>query len=1224
MIDEERFSERFDGWRLRAGAALDSLWPSTAGEPTREDGDALRPGAMLVGRYRLESVLGEGAFGRVWRAHDEASDKSVAIKELKALPADEATLADTESQLAQEFFTLSRLRHPNIVAVSDYGEIPGGARYLVMELVPGQDVHERLKHGPLPRKEAFTVLVGLLQALELLHSRLYVHGDIKAENVRVTPQGLVKLMDFGLLHQLGTPATQVQGTVEYMAPEVMQGGVVDARTDLYSVGVLAYEIFTGTLPFEGGTPLEIMRRHLGETPKPPSHFLDLPPALDELVLRLLAKSPDERFQDAGSALAAVARAGGIPLETRPLAHRTSYLYSAHLIGRDEERAELTELRQRLLSGEGARLFIGGRGGEGKTRLLEELRLAVKLERIPWVGGQCRQGGGTPMRPIVDALSALVPRTSDELLAEHGPTLATLLPVVAARGHEPKRPADPGQAKIELYAALTSWLTKLSKEQPFVLCVEDLHWADGATIDILNHLLRTLHDAVVWVLGTFRTNEVDKTSQLYATVHEGISRLLDLKPLTRDHVDELLASTLRRFTPPEPFVSKLYAQSDGNPFFVIETLRWLVESGGLSEKEGSWELTSPPEELPSSIVELVQRRLTHLPEGLLNLCRQLAPVGRVVDVGLAEALSGTERAALFEAFEELVGRQFLIRSKNEIRFAHDTVREGIYTSLDEPERRSTHQRIAELMLHSQDRRREEVEPSELAYHFKRGLEPDRAVPFFFQGAERAIRLDQDLEATKLLLEGVEVLEESPRPDKRDDLVRFYDRLAVISPRALPPATVRSVDRLVEIWSDEVNVSEGLQRLARRERLVERLPPFLRTALHKRRAARSFDPRTRDPLLIVPRMLEHQASQAFNLAVLGASERALQLSEELQRAVPPDRVALQTWCRVARCLASIHTGRTEQAITAAKEAQALVGGVGGGLPPSMQLLEFLAHYTQGITEALAGYPPGEEIEQKTLQLAQRSGKLQDRAFALLPRLVGACLRGTPDEFQRYAAEADDIVQKLSFPQPLTSRLKLWIPVYYFDRQEIELAEAVVEKLEQYAHTSKDSWLKCYGAIYRGRIALERGRVEEANTILDGAVKIARELGLGRVTWALCDRGRALAALGHREEARALVEEAVARVSDGPFRCPYDEIVARRVLGELLTGVAGIAEAERALTIAQATNNPIQQALSLRTLARLTAEAGDEQRSALHATEAEGILRRLRHRTLTSSAALEATVS
>lgn len=1183
--------ERLDSLLLRTLSTADRLWAPapraapalSAASPAALPG-GLGPGATVGGRYRVESMLGQGAFGRVWRVADDESGQGFALKELLAGATGDGGEDEAAGGLASEFVTLSRLKHPNIVGVHDYGELPDGARYLVMELVPGEDVFEKLKRGPLPRDEAIRVLLGLAQGLHLLHSRLFVHCDIKAENVRVTTAGEPKLMDFGLLHQLGTPATAVQGTVAYMAPEMIQGGVIDARTDLYSFGVLAYEMFTGALPFEGDTALDVMQQHLHAAPKEPSWYLDLPSELDGFVLGLLAKDPRARPASAAAAAQALAKLAGKDLPPLPVSARTSYLYAARLVGRDAESRALDEVRTGLKEKRGAAVMLSGVGGEGKTRLLEEFRLRVKLDRLAWAAGQCRKEGLAPLAPMVEALGSLEARTPQELRAKHGNTLAFLLPQLRQRGFTPPTFTNPQQAKLALFETVTTWLRALADTAPFVLCLEDLHAADGATLELLNHLVRTLQGAPCVVFATFRSNEVERTSIVYATVDEGLTRHIALGGLARPHVDELLGATLDQHQLSAPFVDELYAHSKGNAFFLIEALRAFVEASELTQSAGVW-TAAEAVTVPKDIDEVVHRRLRHLPAELLTLTRTLAPVGRHLDAKLVGALVGVSAAELAEKLDSLVERQYLVRHGAHHFFSHQTVRDRIYQDTEEPTRQAAHQKIAQLL----ESKITGAAPaaSQLAHHYKRGQDRDRAIDFFLVAAREAAAKQQLLEATQMLGEGAELLEASARKDRPALLVAFYDLMATASVATHPPSCVKATGRLLEIWKD-IDPDEVIARVTARRRRIERTPAFLRRFVEEKPGPpKPFDPATRDPVMIFERLQQVSGQRAMALAVLGEAEGALAAADALLKRAPPGspHVAVAS---VPRLLALVHMGRTRELRATAETATAIFEGAGERLPPPLRIFWFLSLYMRSFGEALAGTTAWELPSQKALALAERFDLPQEKGFAQLPALVRACLCGDPAAFAGAYAAVEEITRRLGFPHVLNSRLRLWTPIFYLERGDGELARATTARLEGMAKATRDSWIATYAAIYQGSAAVADGDLVKADVLLQAACDGARGKKLGRLTAALCARAELLVAQRRADDARPLVDEAMSRATSPDTGSPYDEAVARRLLAHLQPAQAE-EHLRRALALSEEMKNPIQEGLACLELARALGQQG-----------------------------------
>ena len=284
----------------------------------------MAPGASVGDRYRLGELVGEGGMGQVFRAEQMALGRTVAIKCLRR------SLAQNPSMLLrfhQEARAASLLSHPNLVGVIDFGVAEAIGPYLVMEYVPGANLGQIIaREGPLALGRAVRLVAEILSALEVAHDAGIVQADIKSENVLVQPMDRggerVKIIDFGLARLRRSSDLDeddmVSGTPEYVAPEVIGGRVPTPAADIYAVGIILFEILTGTTPFRGGSVAEILARHLRDAVLPPSLCRPdrlIPPALEQVVLRALAKDPRARFADATSfRLALVASTSGIDLD----------------------------------------------------------------------------------------------------------------------------------------------------------------------------------------------------------------------------------------------------------------------------------------------------------------------------------------------------------------------------------------------------------------------------------------------------------------------------------------------------------------------------------------------------------------------------------------------------------------------------------------------------------------------------------------------------------------------------------------------------------------------------------------------------------------------------------------------------------------------------------------------------------------------------------------------
>ncbi|MFT4210405.1 MAG: Stk1 family PASTA domain-containing Ser/Thr kinase [Microbacterium sp.] len=294
---------------------------------------------ILAGRYRVDELIGRGGMASVYRGYDLTLGRDVALKLLKRELAEDAAF---RTRFRLEAQAASRMAHPTIVRVYDAGEdaetTPDGVThpvpYIVMELVHGTLLKQIIAEGPVPAEDAVRYADGILEALEYSHRAGVIHRDIKPGNVMVTDAGQVKVMDFGIARAVSDSSstvaetTAIIGTAAYFSPEQAKGEPVDARTDLYSAGVVLYELLTGRPPFRGDTPVAVAYQHVSEAPVPPSEVIEiLPLGLDAVVLRALAKDPFQRFQDAASFRQALGAAltGRAPSK-RELGALTSELY----------------------------------------------------------------------------------------------------------------------------------------------------------------------------------------------------------------------------------------------------------------------------------------------------------------------------------------------------------------------------------------------------------------------------------------------------------------------------------------------------------------------------------------------------------------------------------------------------------------------------------------------------------------------------------------------------------------------------------------------------------------------------------------------------------------------------------------------------------------------------------------------------------------------------------
>src|SRR5215203_1636596 len=364
------------------------------------------PGTILRERYRLDSEIGRGGMGTVFRATDLELQREVAVKLLSAQN------SDSRERLLREARAAAALNHPHIVTIHDVGEV-SGFPFLVMELVTGPRLSQA---RPTDFSRVVAIAVQICDALEHAHNNRIVHRDLKPDNVLLSgtgESGNIKLADLGLaLPSYGARISRVGvivGTAAYMAPEQALGQTVDGRADLYALGVLLYELTTGRVPFTGDDPLTVVSQHVHAPVVPPRVLRpDLPRGLETIIVRLLAKDPAQRFSSAAETrLALLDCLNGkeeVPSdEAAPAVAILDALSRGRLVGRNSELAEARELWQRAREGRGHAVLLSGEPGAGKNRLARELTIQAAVDGAVVLSGGCYEyEAATPYLPFVEA------------------------------------------------------------------------------------------------------------------------------------------------------------------------------------------------------------------------------------------------------------------------------------------------------------------------------------------------------------------------------------------------------------------------------------------------------------------------------------------------------------------------------------------------------------------------------------------------------------------------------------------------------------------------------------------------------------------------------------------------------------------------------------------------------------------------------------------------------
>ncbi|MEB3329367.1 MAG: AAA family ATPase [Candidatus Sericytochromatia bacterium] len=710
---------------------------------------------LIANRFRVIEELGTGAMGVVWLVEELGSGQRVALKQVAA-----DLGGDGQLRFRQEFRLMTQLRHPNCCQVQEYGQLEDGTPFFTMEVVPGHGLDELL---PMDDAAILKLLPPLLAAMGHVHELGFVHRDIKSQNVRVTPDGTVKLMDFGLIEYSGTSDLPVAGTLGYLAPEVVMRGALDQRADLYALGALIFELATGRLPFERPTRGEVLRAHLSE---PPPRLLTLRPAtapvLSRVVDKLLAKSPQERFQSIGEVLAALGFEAG-------RASRT--LLAPPMVGREHHTARLEEALARLVRGEGGgTVVLQGPAGIGKSRVIRDFRAALQLEgAVPVATGAGRGEDGTPYAPFREVLRALMPTLREcvpEQLGWSSPVLSALLPELAS--DEPREELeDAVQERLRLQATVQALLSALAARRPYVLILEDWHAADALSRELLEYLQRNMgKQPVLRILAT--RQPPDPQPDWWRGCE-----LLPVERLGAEGVRQVVAAVLSQEALSEAFVATMAQMSEGNPFHIQRLLDHLVRQEVLTLSQQGWDTSVPvdPARLPRDLQGLLLRKLAELPEDAILVARVAAVLGWTFDLTVVEEVTGFSDDRLLDAIDALLRQGIWVQGNDrKTSWSQALFQDVIYESFTPEHRTAMHAKVALALEKRIGRTKLREAPFELvkavADHYIVGCRPDKIVTFAIEVGRRSAALFATREAERYLASALALLkaDADPRWDK----------------------------------------------------------------------------------------------------------------------------------------------------------------------------------------------------------------------------------------------------------------------------------------------------------------------------------------------------------------------------------------------------------------------------------------------------------------------------
>jgi len=1071
--------------------------------------------ANLIGntineRYQVKSELGRGGMGTVYRAHDSTLSRDVALK----LMSNTDLGTQGRARLLNEAQTVAQLDHPNIVTVFDAGEYEGKP-YIVMQLVEGGTLHE---HRPDNLDEILHVVKQVCAALDYAHQRDVIHRDLKPENVAISEDGTAKLMDFGLARSVASRMTSegnIVGTVFYMAPEQAMGQELDGRADLYALGVMLYELTTGELPFVDENPIAVITQHINSPAVPPRvKNEDIPPYVDRLILKLLEKDPQDRPESAAAVLEILespdeALRGGKDFSV------LDRIVRGRIVGRKDEYEEARALWREVENGAGQTLLISGEPGIGKTRLMREVVTQSEVSGGRALVGEASAESNTPygafaqmVRKALDQQSKNGVELPDFVLDDVlnlAPDLRPYYPSI-----EPNPELDPESEQTRLLENMVAFWNAFSDESPVLLVLDDAHWADSSSIAMFQYLARRTKGQPVMMLATYREIELREArpfnEMLLELNRQRIGTRIKLARLDKEETRAMLEAIFNDEITSE-FLDGIYRETDGNPFFIEEVCRALVESGKLYFEDGEWHRPSMEElEIPQGIQIAVESRLTKLPEDAQETLRMAAVLGREFDYEVLIEASDLDEDTIIDAIE-LADRAQMVQEGRE-----DTLYEFVHALVPQSIRENTH-RLRLRKLHKRAASAyEAVQPKNyesLAFHHSEGGNDAQALHYYTLAGERALENYANQDAKNHFTAALNLTDDDA------DQARLLAQLGKAQARlSRPLEAVETWRKSIDLYLELGDKDEAAELYALSGRANWEAGDTQGGLEICRNGLAALEEAEDGPGLA--RLFSETARACYFNGVRDELEkyadRALELAEQF------DLPSVKADCMIT--LATFKGSGSPEAIPMLEEAVRiaesadLVREAGRGLN------------NLGVLQGNEGnYAAAIENYRSAAELARRTGQVGQQVFYSNNVIWSQLLAGQIREAEEGYSALEPLVDQIPDPE-LGARIVMSSRGFYlFQKGEFEAAEQLVDQnilVETEANELYGLLISLNGKFFTLLIS---GNLPEAEKVIQMAIEIAEKLDEGEFQYLFASivasiQGEVERAASHLERARSII--------------------------------------------------------------------------------------------------------
>ncbi|RLD59269.1 MAG: hypothetical protein DRJ01_11550, partial [Bacteroidetes bacterium] len=715
---------------------------------------------LIANRYRIIRELGKGGMGIVYLVEDTLKGNRLeALKTIKKKIINENTI----ESFKKEFEVMARLRHPNLIQVYDFGfDENEDSYYITMEYVEGISLKDILQQkGTISGKKVFDIIISLCRTLEFIHSRGILHRDIKPGNIMLM-KDKIKLMDFGLADLGKKDKAKTKGTLLYMSPEILKGDI-DNKSDIFSLGITCYELITGKKFYENQQNIINLLRDKEKF----IHYRDIAiekvenPEIRKIITKIIKYDPQDRYQYASEIILAISKNLTKDYNLETMETKEAYILGAGFVGRKKE---LSKLKSHLgVKQNNKVLLVKGKAGIGKSRLYQEFKKYCQLQNVLFLEANCLGKISKTYSPFIDILNETLLNAPSQLIQSYGPELKKLLPFHKSLSAIKVNPIQaPKVEKGILIQNITNYILDYSKENKTKIAIyfNDIHWSDEGSLEVLQELMYKLSnienllsfknltglETGLSIFASVREEEIDKIeTSLKQLKNKKRLEVIELHPFDIIDVtsyleaifgDNYIDSSLKNEIP------EINRKVGGNPFFLQQLLKSLVEQGLINRDLLKWELIRPIKEIevPEELKDILKIRIEKLGFNcdekkvlqffaLINkpICiedfKKILP--KEIDINIENMLINIERLELLSSECK--------EDKIKYNLAHSLIREVIEKEIDD--KNKMHHHIAQRI---EDIYRENIDEylDELAYHYSQTDDKEKAIHYLEKAGDKA--------------------------------------------------------------------------------------------------------------------------------------------------------------------------------------------------------------------------------------------------------------------------------------------------------------------------------------------------------------------------------------------------------------------------------------------------------------------------------------------------------